>query len=376
MTIGVLKEPQPESRVSLLPEHIVALKKQGVNVLIETGAGEKAFAADEKYAEAGASIASRNDVLQKADLILSIQSLSEADIALCKAGVLFGFYQPLYNYAYIYELSKKGFTVFSIDMLPRTTRAQSMDVLSSQANIAGYKAVLLAANLFPKYFPMFMTAAGSIPPAKLLILGAGVAGLQAIATAKRLGAVVEVFDTRPAVKEEVMSLGAKFVEVEGAADAAKAGGYAVEQSAEFMEKQKARIAESVAKSDIIITTAQIPGKPAPILITEEMIKSMKNGSVIIDIAAATGGNTDFTKNDETVIVNGVSIVGNSRLAADMPSDASKLYGKNILNFLQLIIDKEGNLNLNFEDDLVKGTCIAHAGEITNERVSALLTAYA
>jgi NAD(P) transhydrogenase subunit alpha len=376
MTIGVLKEPQPESRVSLLPEHIVALKKQGVNVLTEAGAGEKAFAADEKYIEAGASIASRNDVLQKADLILSIQPLSEGDIAMCKAKVLFGFYQPLYNYEHIHELSKKGFTVFSIDMLPRTTRAQSMDVLSSQANIAGYKAVLLAANIFPKYFPMFMTAAGSIPPAKLLILGAGVAGLQAIATAKRLGAVVEVFDTRPAVKEEVMSLGAKFVEVEGAADAAKAGGYAVEQSAEFMERQKARIAESVAKSDIIITTAQIPGKRAPVLITEEMVKSMKNGSVIIDLAAATGGNTDFTKNDETVIINGVSIVGNSRLSGDMPSDASKLYGKNILNFLQLIIDKEGNLNLNFEDDLVKGTCITHAGEITNERVSALLTAYA
>jgi len=376
MTIGVLKEPQPEARVSFLPEHITALKKQNVIVLIEAGAGEKAFAADEKYAEAGASIASRNDVLQKSDLILSIQPLSENDIALCKAKVLFGFYQPLFNYGRIHELSKKGFTIFSIDMLPRTTRAQSMDVLSSQANISGYKAVLLAANLFPKYFPMFMTAAGSIPPAKLLILGAGVAGLQAIATAKRLGAVVEVFDTRPAVKEEVMSLGAKFVEVEGAADAAKAGGYAVEQSAEFMERQKARIAESVAKSDIIITTAQIPGKQAPILITEEMVKSMKNGSVIIDLAAVTGGNTAFTKNDETVVVNGVSIVGNSRLAGDMPSDASKLYGKNILNFLALIIDKEGNLNLNFEDDLVKGTCIAHAGEITNERVSSLLTAYA
>lgn len=376
MTIGVLKEPQPETRVSLLPEHIAALKKQNVAVLIESGAGEKAFAADEKYAEAGASAASRNDVLEKSDLILSIQPLSDSDIALCGAKVLFGFYQPLYNYERIDELSKKGFTIFSIDMLPRTTRAQSMDVLSSQANISGYKAVLLAANLFPKYFPMFMTAAGSIPPAKLLILGAGVAGLQAIATAKRLGAVVEVFDTRPAVKEEVMSLGAKFVEVEGAADAAKAGGYAVEQSAEFMERQKARIAESVAKSDIIITTAQIPGRQAPILITEEMVRSMKNGSVIIDLAAVTGGNTAFTKNDETVVVSGVSIVGNSRLAGDMPSDASKLYGKNILNFLALIIDKEGNLNLNFEDDLVKGTCIAHGGSITNERVSSLLGAIA
>ncbi len=217
-----------------------------------------------------------------------------------------------------------------------------------------------------------MTAAGSIPPAKMLILGAGVAGLQAIATGKRLGAVVEVFDTRPAVKEEVMSLGAKFVEVEGAADASKAGGYAVEQSAAFLEKQKARIAESVAKSDIIISTAQIPGKKAPILITDEMMQAMKYGSVIIDLAAATGGNTTQTKNDETVVYHGVSIVGNSFLPSSMPSDASKLYGKNVLNFLQLIIGKEGDLQLNFEDDLVKGTCVADGGEITNERVLGLL----
>jgi NAD(P) transhydrogenase subunit alpha len=218
--------------------------------------------------------------------------------------------------------------------------------------------VLLAANLFPKYFPMFMTAAGSIPPAKVLILGAGVAGLQAIATARRLGAVVEVFDTRPAVKEEVMSLGAKFIEVEGAADASKAGGYAVEQSAEFLQRQNEKIAASVAKSDIVITTAQIFGKKAPVLITEEMITHMKNGSVIIDIAAATGGNTELTKNDETVIFNGVTIVGNSNLPATMPYDASKLYGKNICNFLQLIIDKEGKLNMNLEDELVKGTLIS------------------
>ena len=230
---------------------------------------------------------------------------------------------------------------------------------------------MLAANIFPKYFPMFMTAAGSIPPAKLLILGAGVAGLQAIATGRRLGAVVEVFDTRPAVKEEVMSLGAKFIEVEGAADASKAGGYAVEQSEEFLQKQKMKIAESVAKSDIIITTAQIPGKPAPVLITEDMLNSMKNGSVIIDLAAATGGNTAATKNEETVKYNGVSIVGNSRLAASMPYDASKMYGKNIINFLRLIIDKEGKLDLNFDDDLVKGTCIVHDGKIVNEKIAAL-----
>jgi NAD(P) transhydrogenase subunit alpha len=245
-------------------------------------------------------------------------------------------------------------------------------VLSSQANIAGYKAVLLAANLFPKYFPMFMTSAGSIPPAKVLILGAGVAGLQAIATARRLGAIVEVFDTRPAVKEEVMSLGAKFVEVEGAADASKAGGYAVEQSAEFLERQKQKIAESVAKADIVISTAQIPGKKAPVLITEAMIGNMKYGSVIIDLAAATGGNTDATRNDQTVVHHGVSIVGNSALAASMPSDASKMYGKNISNFLQLIIDKEGKLHLNFDDDLVKGSCMTHGGEVVNERVKQLL----
>jgi NAD(P) transhydrogenase subunit alpha len=372
MIIGVLKEPSPETRVSLLPEHVVILKKWNVEVLVESNAGVTAFANDEKYTEAGATIKSRSEVLQGSDFIVSINSLAQSEIGNLKSKIVLGVYQPLFNAALMKYLAEKGLTVFSMDMLPRTTRAQSMDILSSQANIAGYKAVLLAANLFPKYFPMFMTAAGSIPPAKMLILGAGVAGLQAIATSKRLGAVVEVFDTRPAVKEEVMSLGAKFVEVEGAADASKAGGYAVEQSEDFMQRQKAKIAESVAKADIIITTAQIPGKKAPILITTEMMTAMKNGSVIIDLAAATGGNTELTKNDETVIHNGVSIVGNSALPSTMPSDASKLYGKNILNFLQLMIDKEGKFNLNFEDDLVKGTCVVHDGKLTNERVAALL----
>ena len=371
MTIGVLKEPSPETRVSLLPEHLTTLKKWNVDVIIENGAGENAFASDQKYVEAGAKIVSRAEALN-ADIILSINVFPEAQSANLSTKIILGNYQPLFNSALIKDWTGKGLSIFSIDMIPRTTRAQSMDVLSSQANIAGYKAVLLGANLFPKYFPMFMTAAGSIPPAKVLILGAGVAGLQAIATAKRLGAVVEVFDTRPAVKEEVMSLGAKFVEVEGAADASKAGGYAVEQSAEFLERQKAKIAESVAKADIVITTAQIPGKKAPVLITTAMMENMKNGSVIIDLAASTGGNTELTKDAQTVVHNGVSIVGNSLLASSMPSDASKLYGKNILNFLQLII-KDGQVNLNFEDDLVKGTCIAHDGKITNERVAALIS---
>ena len=373
MIIGVLKEPVPETRVSLLPEHLAMLKKWNVEVVVESNAGINAFATDEKYIEAGAKVVSRADVLQTSDIILSINIFPEASEASLQSKIILGNYQPLFNTAVIKSWSEKSITVFSIDMIPRTTRAQSMDVLSSQANIAGYKAVLLAANLFPKYFPMFMTAAGSIPPAKVLILGAGVAGLQAIATSKRLGAVIEVFDTRPAVKEEVMSLGAKFIEVEGAADASKAGGYAVEQSEAFLQKQKAKIAESVAKADIVITTAQIPGKKAPVLITTDMMEKMKNGSVIIDLAAATGGNTELTKNAETISHNGVTIVGNSNLPSDMPSDASKLYGKNILNFLQLIIDKEGKLNLNFDDDLVKGTCIVHDGKITNERVQSLVS---
>lgn len=372
MTIGVLKEQSPETRVSLLPEHIVILKKWNVDVSIESNAGVTAFAGDNKYAEAGATIKSRTEIFNESDILLSINAPQQSEVDDLQSKIFLGVYQPLFAPQQMQQWAIKGFTVFSMDMLPRTTRAQSMDVLSSQANIAGYKAVLTAANLFPKYFPMFMTAAGSVPPAKMLILGAGVAGLQAIATAKRLGAVVEVFDTRPAVKEEVMSLGAKFVEVEGAADASKAGGYAVEQTEEFLQRQKAKIAESVAKADIIITTAQIPGKKAPVLITTAMMEAMKNGSVIIDLAAATGGNTELTKTDATVIHNGVSIVGNSYLASTMPSDASKLYGKNILNFLQLIITKEGNINLNFEDDLVKGTCVVHGGVITNDRVKALI----
>ena len=362
MIIGILKEPSPETRVSLLPEHIALLQKMSVQAIVETNAGEKAFALDDKYREAGADIGTRAEVISKADIILTMHLPAPEEWDLLSSKILLGYYQPLYQKEVIADLAAKNVVVFSIDMIPRTTRAQSMDVLSSQANIAGYKAILLAADLYPRYFPMFMTAAGTIPPAKVLILGAGVAGLQAIATARRLGAVVEVFDTRPAVKEEVMSLGGKFIEVEGAADASKAGGYAVEQTVEFLQKQKEKIAKSVAKADIIITTAQIFGKKAPILISEEMIQNMKKGSVIVDLAAATGGNTSLTKNAETFDYNGITIVGDSNLPSSMPSDASKLYGKNILNFLQLIVNKDGGLDLNFEDDLVKGTCIAKDGK--------------
>jgi len=369
MIIGVLKEQAPETRVSLVPEVVAMLVKMNVTVWVEKGAGEVSFYSDQSYIDAGAVIKDADAIRTDADMVLTIQP---QNITTAKQGaVLMGVYQPLFNADLMQRWADKGFTVFSMDTIPRTTRAQSMDVLSSQANIAGYKAVLLAAMSYSRYFPMFMTAAGSIPPAKVLILGAGVAGLQAIATARRLGAVVEVFDTRPAVKEEVMSLGAKFVEVEGAADASKAGGYAVEQSDDFQRRQREKIHEHARKSDIIITTAQIPGRKAPILITKEMIESMRQGSVIIDIASVTGGNTDLTENDKTVMHNGVAIIGNSALAATTQADASKLYSKNVLNFLKLMIDKDGGLNLNFEDDIVKGTCITTSGKIVNERLLAM-----
>jgi H+-translocating NAD(P) transhydrogenase subunit alpha len=370
MVIGVLKEPSFETRVSLLAEAAAALAKKKITVWVESGAGDTAFCSNADYEKAGALVKSRAEILQSAEVIAAIHP--PEDFSPASGNILIGVYQPLFNFSLMNSWAQKNASVFSLDMLPRTTRAQSMDVLSSQANIAGYKAVLYAANMFPRYFPMFMTAAGSIAPAKVLILGAGVAGLQAIATARRLGAVVEVFDTRPAVKEEVQSLGAKFIEVEGYADASAAGGYAVEQSDDYKQRQQQRITESIAKADIVITTAQIPGKKAPLLITDAMLDGMRSGSLIIDLAAATGGNTAHTKNNETIRYNGVTIVGNSNLPATMPSDASKMYGKNLSNFLQLIIDKEGNLHLNFEDDLVKGSCIAHGGAITHERVQALI----
>lgn len=369
MTVGILREPSIETRVSLLPEHIALLGKHNIDVFLETNAGLQAFAPDSLYEQAGAEISSREEILRRSDILLSIHAIAETDLASAKStAVIMGLYNPLAQPNLINQWATKGLTTFSMDMLPRTTRAQSMDVLSSQANIAGYKAVLLAAMQLPKYFPMFMTAAGSIPPAKVMILGAGVAGLQAIATARRLGAVVEVFDTRPAVKEEVMSLGAKFIEVEGAQDAPGAGGYAVEQTEEYKLKQQQRIAEVAAKADVIITTAQIPGRKAPVLLPDSVLDSMKAGSLIIDLASATGGNTSQTKDGETVVYRNVTIIGNSNLPGTMPADASKLYGKNILNFLQLIIGPEGQLNLNFEDDLVKGTCITYNGEVCNERV--------
>ncbi|WP_300601070.1 NAD(P) transhydrogenase subunit alpha [Niabella sp.] len=373
MIIGVLREPSFETRVSLLAEAVAQLAKKNLTVYVETGAGTGAFCSDADYEKAGALVRTRAELMTVSDIILAIHPVERAPVSSPsltgkRHQVFIGVYQPLANPAWIPVWEQQGDTVFSLDLLPRTTRAQAMDVLSSQANIAGYKAVLLAAGMYTRYFPMFITAAGSIAPAKLLVLGAGVAGLQAVATARRLGAVVEVFDSRPSVKEEVMSLGAKFVEVEGAADASKAGGYAVEQSAEYLQQQQQRIADSVAKSDVVITTAQIPGKKAPVLITVEMLNAMRKGSVIIDLAAAAGGNTPLTKNNETVLYNGISIVGHSNLAATMPADASKLYGKNMLNFLQLLVNKEGAWSIDLTDELVKGTCVVYEGKMISEKI--------
>jgi NAD(P) transhydrogenase subunit alpha len=367
MIIGILKEPSFESRVSMLAGEVAALIKNGITVWVEPGAGLKAFCIDEDYAGSGALIKPRADILIGADVLLSIHYNAGPVSVANKAFI--GVYQPLYNPDQVEDWLKQNLTIFSLDLLPRTTRAQTMDVLSSQANIAGYKASLLAASLYPRYIPMMMTAAGSCPPAKVLILGAGVAGLQAVATCRRLGAVVEVFDTRAAAKEEVLSLGAKFIEVEGIADASKAGGYAVEQSDDFKARQKQKIAESIKKADIVITTAQIFGKKAPILVTAEMIATMKAGSVIIDLAAATGGNTEVTENNATIVCGNVTVVGDSNLPTKAPSDASKLYGKNVLNFLKLLLDKENAIQLNFEDDIISSTCITNDGKIISPIVN-------
>lgn len=372
MTIGLLKEPGDENRVALLPQSVKALIALKTEVIIESEAGIKAYTSDSLYQEAGARIGQRGDAL-RADLVLGINPPTHQEIEGLKAGqVLMAVFQPLSNKALVEKLMTKQITSFSMDNVPRTTRAQSMDVLSSMATVAGYKAVLMAATHSPRFFPMFMTAAGSIIPSKVLVLGAGVAGLQAIATARRLGAIVEAFDVRTAAEEEVKSLGAKFVKVEGATDDKAAGGYAVEQSDEYKAKQQALIQEHAANANIIICTAQIPGRKAPVLITKETVGNMAEGSVIVDLAASTGGNCELTDNDQITQKHGVTIIGNSNLASTMPLDASKMYGKNMVNFLKLLIDAEGNLNLNWEDDILANTCVTHAGEIMSSRVKNIL----
>ncbi len=355
MKIGILKENH-DRRVALIPATLAKNAELVDQYLLEKDAGQAAGYADSVYGEL-VEIHDRSTILQEADLIVSIHPPSEEDLAQMKKDtVLVSLFQPYFDQEVSDRLRQRGLRAFSLDMIPRTTLAQAMDVLSSMASIAGYQAVLLAANHLPRYFPMMITAAGSIRPAKVLVLGAGVAGLQAIATAKRLGAMVEAFDVRKAAKEEVESLGAKFVEVEGAKDDAGAGGYAVDQSEEFLQRQQQEVQNRAAKSDVIITTAQIRGRKAPILVRETSITQMKPGSVIVDLASSTGGNCELTEDKKTIQRHGVTIIGNSNLAETMPQDASTLFSNNLMNFLRLIIVEKA-LHLDFDHEIIGGAYI-------------------
>ena len=370
MILGILKESEPEKRVAVLPEHIAALQKVGFSeIWVESNAGEGTFQADSNYEAAGASIKSASEILQKANVVARIHPPEPGDFN--KDAVLVTQMNPLTHQDKVKAWQASGASVFSLDMVPRTTKAQAMDVLSSMATAAGYKAILSAASHLPKFFPMFMTAAGTVPPAKVLVLGAGVAGLQAIATARRLGAVVHAFDVRAAAKEEVLSLGAKFVEVEGAKDDAAAGGYAVEQTEEYKRRQSELVQEFASKSDVVICTAQIPGRKAPILVTEDTVKNMVPGSVIVDLAASTGGNCALTENDKVVQKHGVTIVGDSNLPASIPLDASKMYGKNLINFFKESL-QEGAISFDFENEIIEGSCILHKGEVISPRLKGVM----
>jgi NAD(P) transhydrogenase subunit alpha len=372
MIAGILKEYGPENRVAMLPGEVSALKKLGVTIFLEKDAGEKAFFSDKAYSEFAIS-SSREDIFLKAGLILSVNVIPEDDLKFCKEGqVLCSVVNPTENSGWLESARKRGLTVLALDVIPRTTRAQSMDILSSMATVAGYKAVIHAASLLPKFFPMFMSAAGTIKPSKVLILGAGVAGLQALAIARKLGAVVEVFDVRSAVKEEVKSLGGKFIEVEGAKEDSTAGGYAVEQTEEFKRKQQELIRKHSIASDVIIATAQIPGKKAPVLILKGTVYAMKKGSVIVDLAASTGGNCELTENGKIITAGGITIIGKSDYPSDLPADASKMFGSNLINLLKIMIDKEGNLTLNLQDEIINGTTAVHSKEYVSQRVKQML----
>jgi NAD(P) transhydrogenase subunit alpha len=373
MKIGVVKETLPgERRVALVPEAARALVKANLQVAVESGAGAAAFFSDAAYIDAGANLTDAATALA-ADAVLKVQPPSLDEVARLKSGaVSISFLQPSTNADVIRALAKQQVTAFSLDLVPRISRAQSMDALSSQSNVGGYKAVLLAANHLPKFFPLLMTAAGTVAPARVLVMGAGVAGLQAIATARRLGAVVEAYDVRPAVKDEVHSLGATFLELPLEAQEG-AGGYAREQSEDFLHRQRELIGDRVAASDVVITTAAIPGRKAPILVTADMVRRMRIGSVIIDLAAETGGNCELTKPGEVIEVGGVTIDGTRNLPSTMPVHASQLYSKNVSTLLLLLV-KGGALSLDFNDEIVKGACVTHGGEIVNPRAKELVEA--
>jgi NAD(P) transhydrogenase subunit alpha len=364
-----------ETRVAATPESIKAMKKEGLDVVVEAGAGEAAFISDEKVRDAGATVVAGPDAKaewSRADLVLKVAPPEGTEAALLKPGaVLISFVSPHKNVALVRTLVERKTTALAMELVPRITRAQKMDALSSQASIAGYRAVLLAATRLPKYFPLLMTAAGTITQAKVVIMGAGVAGLQAIATAKRLGAAVWVSDVRPAVKEQVESLGGKFINLPMQESGEGQGGYAKEMSADFLARQQAIISEHVSTADVVITTAQIPGKAAPRLVTAEMVKRMRPGSVIVDLAAEQGGNCELTEAGKDVVKHGVLIMGVTNLPASMPVDASTLYARNVLE-LVLHVAKGGKLKLDLDDDVTKGTLLAHDGRVVHAPTAALL----
>jgi len=376
MNIVVLRETQAgEARIALMPESIKKLIALKATVLIESGAGLGAARSDDDFREAGAEISTdRNALLESADVLAAVNRPKEEDFNRLKKGaVVIGFLRPLDEPKALQPALTRGLTTFAVELIPRITRAQSMDALSSMATVAGYKAVIIGAEKIPRMFPLLMTAAGTVPPARVLVLGAGVAGLQAIATARRLGAVVEGYDVRAAAGEQVKSLGATFLEVDlGGIKTEDAGGYAVELSDEAMNRGRALIAEHARQADIIITTAQVPGRRAPLLITEQAVDGMKRGSMVIDLAGATGGNCALTKADETVERNGVTIIAPTNLAATVPVHASQLYSRNVTAFLTPII-KDGQLQIDMNDDVVGPSCVTHDGQVVNKRVAELLT---
>jgi len=376
MKVGIPKETFPgENRIALVPDLVKILSKKGATVLIESGAGTKAGFPDERFSEKGAKIVERKEVFDS-DIVLQVRSLGtnpelgKADLDLMKKDqIIIGSSDPLVATGEAKTLAEKGVTSFALELVPRITRAQSMDILSSMATVAGYKAVLWAAERLPKFFPMFMTAAGTITPAKVFIIGAGVAGLQAIASAKRLGAVVSAYDVRPVVKEQVESLGGSFVEMELDTDSAQdSGGYPKALGEDFYKKQRELMARVVAENDVVITTAAIPGKKAPLLITEEMVKGMMPGSVIVDIAAETGGNCELTESGKTVEKYGVTIIGPENIPSTVAYHASQMWAKNITTFLLNMINKEGELVLDMEDEIIAGSMITRDGKIVNQRV--------
>jgi NAD(P) transhydrogenase subunit alpha len=375
MRVVVLRETQPsEARVALVPESVKKLVGLKAAVTVESGAGLQATITDDKYREAGAEIAAdRTELLESADLLAVVNRPAASDLHRLRSGaVVIGFLKPLDEPQELTHAIAQHLTTFAVELIPRTTRAQAMDALSSMATVAGYKAVLLGASHIPRMFPMLMTAAGTIPPAKVLVLGAGVAGLQAIATARRLGAVVEAYDVRAAAGEQVKSLGATFLEVDlGGIKTEDVGGYAVELSEEAMNRGRALIAERAKIADVLITTAQVPGKRAPLLVTEEAVHGMKRGSVVIDLAAATGGNCALSRPDETVELDGVSIMAPTNLASSVPVHASQMYSRNVTAFLSLLI-KEGELNIDLNDDVIGPSCVTHQGQVVNQRISAVL----